>query len=718
MMPAMSQGRTSQNIPLNTDRRHSDAAVDKRDPNIVLAANPNTSPDLLRNLARSGDRLIRKTVAANPNTPRDILFELASEFPDSVIINPVWNLLFLEDPSAIKDLPLIVQHHVLLQDEVPKYFMELIAASGNSNLCLRLTRHPDTPLSILQKIVNHSDVRVQEAVKLHINWPEPLKESVEERITTTLQQKSSAQSTENSLYYLAKSGLLFDLLGLQFDGNYGELDKIIHPELWMNGLKNLKTKEADTGREFKVQQKQTIAEILAELSQDRDPTIQAMFSRNLQPAPLLFEALFPEEEDGEDDTQNTLEERDIETDEVSQKQRVKRAIGEKILGFYAVLIRNPLTPRWLLSTLASQNLSFARLLVQRPNIPACLLEKLALSEDILVQWEVAQHPNTPKISLKLLALFPDIDVRFNVATNSNTRPFELLTLALDEVVEIRREIAKNPKSPVIALELLARDEDVETRLEVANHRNTPVTSLEQLILDDNFYVRTTAISHPNTPGDILMDLILCASVSIKIRSQTQSTLPSLLPTKFPSNERIRFCQGIVRSTYFPDFVLKKRTITTPFPIVSAALNNPNASVAILKQLLCDYYLYADSSQTYRLVASHYLKHKPQSLPFVLKKLVEYSTDSFERLVALLHPQVTPSALAQNLWSLDWLERYCIAQHPNTPLYTLKELAKDGNRIVRTVAENSLKQWESAASTKSGCSHRQSVKWKGDRTPPP
>jgi hypothetical protein len=653
----------------------------------------------LRNLARSGDRLIRKTVVSNPNTPRDILFRLGKEFPDSLINNPVWNLLFLEDPSAIGDLPLIAQHHVLLQDEVPSYFMEVIASGGNSHLCLRLTRHPQTPLSILQKIVNNSQMRVQESAKLHINWPEPLPDSLEEMITATLEQRFSAESTDHTLFSLAKTGLLFDLLGLHFNGNHGELDEILCPELWITGLKKLKTKEPETGLQLKNTKKQTIEEILAELSQDPDPTIQAMFSGNLQPAPSLFEALFLEEEDA--DTQDTFEEREIETRELPQEPTVKRAIVEKFFQICAFFICNPLTPNCLLYALASQIVSLGQQIVKRPNIPAVLLEKLAMSHHVLVQREVAQHPNTPKSALKLLALLPDIEVRCHVARNRNTSPFELLLLAIDDAVEVRREIAKHPKTPVIALERLAMDQDVGTRLEVAHHPNTPVSSLEHLTLDENFYVRTVAISNPNTPIDILIDLILCKTFLVKMRSETRSNLVNLFSEKLVVHPESRVRKGIVRSNHPPDFSFKKTPHPTHLGLVNSAVNNQNTSVLILRKLLSNRDLYDNSDKAYRIVASHYLKYQPKSLPFVLKKIVEYSTDSFERFVALLHPQVTPSALAQNLWSLDWLERYCIAQHPNTPLSTLKELANDGNRIVRTVAENRLKQCESATATESG-----------------
>ncbi len=694
MMPAMSQGKTSQNISLNT-KRLSDSELEYQKKMLKIAANPQTPTDLLQQLAYSSDRLVRKTVVGNPNTPRDILFKLGAEFPDSLINNPVWDLLFLEDPTAIGDVPLIVQQYLLLQDDVPYYLMESIAQGGNLSLYLGLTRHPKTPLSILQKIVNSSHTCVQEAAKLHINWTEPVNQSVQEIIIETLKQRISTASTRSTLIHLAQSGLIFDLLSLYLNEKNKDFEERIDAELWMNALKNLQTKPRDGEITFNPKQAHTLEELLTELSEDPHPEIFQSFSINSNCVPLSFPSLF--EEDMEDDNQYDLDEIESESQEFSPEPE---AILDKIIQFCNFLIYNFAESGRLLYRLVRHSLYLAPKIAKQPNISASLLEHLAMSDDVLVQRNVAQNPNTPTSALKLLALFPDVEVRCLVAKHPNTRPFERLILAIDESVKVRREIAKHPKSPVIALELLAMDPDVGTRLEVAKHPNTPVTCLEHLALDANFYVKTTAISNPNIPIELLVNLILSQTFWVKICSTLPFIFFGLFPKRLVEPPEYRFRKGLVRSDYFPNFRSLPNIDGTNLGLVQSAINNPTISVLMLKQLLCDYELYAEPGKNYRVVASHYLKHKPKSLPFVLKKLVEYSTDSFERLVALLHPQIMPSALAQNLWSLDWLERYCIAQHPNTPLYTLKELAKDGNRVVRVVAEENLKQRQSSASTAS------------------
>lgn len=42
-----------------------------------------------------------------------------------------------------------------------------------------------------------------------------------------------------------------------------------------------------------------------------------------------------------------------------------------------------------------------------------------------------------------------------------------------------------------------------------------------------------------------------------------------------------------------------------------------------------------------------------------------------------------------MWRSFWLERYAIAQNPNTPPTVAVRFAQDGNRIVRAAAQASL-----------------------------
>ena len=64
------------------------------------AKDENTAPEILRELAKSEDRLTRQYVAGNPNTPVAVLEELGEYFPEPLTANPIFNLLLLRSHST------------------------------------------------------------------------------------------------------------------------------------------------------------------------------------------------------------------------------------------------------------------------------------------------------------------------------------------------------------------------------------------------------------------------------------------------------------------------------------------------------------------------------------------------------------------------------------------------------------------------------------------
>jgi len=110
--------------------------------------------------------------------------------------------------------------------------------------------------------------------------------------------------------------------------------------------------------------------------------------------------------------------------------------------------------------------------------------------------------------------------------------------------------------------------------------------------------------------------------------------------------------------------------------------NPNTSVSLLARLLRD-----DSEDVLKFVVPRYLTHFPEQISLVEKFYRQELTYSYSRLVMLFHPQISPDLLRKNSRSLSWLERYAIAQNPNTPQDILQNLRQDTNRIVKAAALN-------------------------------
>lgn len=196
-----------------------------------------------------------------------------------------------------------------------------------------------------------------------------------------------------------------------------------------------------------------------------------------------------------------------------------------------------------------------------------------------------------------------------------------------------KETANNPKTTVKGLSHFATDnnDDGDLRL-VAKNPNTPVKVLSKLATDNDVTVRLHVAFNPNIPVNILSQLA-------------------------------KDNNSVVR-----EYVAK----------------NPNTPTSVLEQILGD-----RSEKILQFVVARYLAHNPDQLSFVLQHYPKDYQPSYSRLVILFHPQVPTNLLVENRRSNAWLERYAIAQHPNTPPDTLEILAKDANRIVRAAAKANL-----------------------------
>lgn len=70
---------------------------------LAEAQNPETPPKRLKQIAKEGNKKIRKAVAANPNTPLKVLKDLSFKFPKSFLQNPILPLWILEDANFLEN---------------------------------------------------------------------------------------------------------------------------------------------------------------------------------------------------------------------------------------------------------------------------------------------------------------------------------------------------------------------------------------------------------------------------------------------------------------------------------------------------------------------------------------------------------------------------------------------------------------------------------------
>lgn len=98
---------------------------------LYIAANPATPSDLLETLAQKSLLSVRRRCTAHFNTPKETLLELAKYFPKEFTQNPVFNLLWIENPNLLQNLP-------------KKSLLQLLAEPNlEIDLVQALSQHPD-----------------------------------------------------------------------------------------------------------------------------------------------------------------------------------------------------------------------------------------------------------------------------------------------------------------------------------------------------------------------------------------------------------------------------------------------------------------------------------------------------------------------------------------------------------------------------------------------
>ncbi len=194
------------------------------------------------------------------------------------------------------------------------------------------------------------------------------------------------------------------------------------------------------------------------------------------------------------------------------------------------------------------------------------------------------------------------------------------------------EIAINPNTAPRILFELASSRWLEVREAVAVNPNADAEVLNKLVQDESLKLQLLVAKHSNTPVEVLIEFAKSKSIEKK----------------------------------------------------TAVAKNLKTPLSTLKHL-------GLSSKKYETVCPEAIKTIKQCYPEELTNiLVEYvektPRPSAARLFLLLHATAPSDFLARHYRSLDWRERYAVAQNPNTPINILEKLRIDANCIVRATAK--------------------------------
>lgn len=382
-----------------------------------------------------------------------------------------------------------------------------------------------------------------------------------------------------------------------------------------------------------------------------------------------------------------------------------------------------------------QDLETRRLVVQHPYVTTSILEILADDPDWFVRQTVAAHSNTPPSILEKLANDEDADVRKAIAANSNTPIHILEELAYDHDSAAPWEVARNPRTPLKILfkelarkpsfnhclvyqmstqhyngpetenllDLLAQEStsSLETILQrliqegssvtrqfLASRWDLPIEFLSQLVNEFDQSERSvyaTVLQHPNISATMLAQLSDSPEVMIRgfVSRHPNTAIATLekLANDEIASVRLNIAERIDISSHVVEVLANDRDQT----VRAKAMANPNFPKEAVETMLCGEY------------AAEYLRQNPYFLAQnqdVLAKVLNHYAQSPSvgtSFIALCQPQIVPELLQKKSSSTQWLERFAVAQNPQTSFTILQHLTEDANRIVRATAKNRMLQ---------------------------
>ncbi|MEH1998218.1 MAG: hypothetical protein V7L00_05625 [Nostoc sp.] len=682
----------------------------------LVAADPSTDPELLRELGLSTDQKTRQSVAGNPNTPVDVLLRLGAEFPSQLLDNPVFPLLLLENLNLVAEIPLPTLRSILKQENVPVYILEQVADRADLEVQLGLVKNVQTPKGVLNRLTQSRHPQVVESARLHINLAGELTEKYEQRIE--------------------------------------EVIKGIIPSAY----------KADTPSLAVLTQICPIPEFMVE-HWVQDSSYKDFFCRAIAYSPATFPSIL----------QHLVYHTDLNTqagavsNPNTPAETLRKLASEQDLSLVRIVARNPSTPSDVLESLSTNQDQTVRIRVaQNPNTPLTVLEDLANDTDRHVahtatriigeqQGEytdeaVRKNPKTPPDVLKKLA---QKDPR-TVCKHPNTPPELLLEFSKSVDRRLRESVAENPNAPVSILEQLAQDDSSDAPRQVSENPNTPISLLFKQLARDVWVSHSIAYQMSSErytcpEGESILDVLAEESTSpletilqrlaqeggeaARLFLARRFDLPANFLTQFAESTEVNVCEAVAQNLNTPVSCLEKLAQSPETKVREAVAQNANTPISTLEQLSKDenttVLLHIAqrtnlSSEILELLAgneSAQVREKAMLNPSLPKEAVEriicgkYPTEYLElnpdclsrhpdslavvlnhyaksqfplvSFIALIQPQISQELLQERSLSISWLERLGVAQNPQATQQILIQLAQDSNQLVRAAAKNRL-----------------------------
>ncbi len=617
----------------------------------AIASHPSASGELLTKLSHSNDKATRAKVAANPATPPAELVRLGQQFPKEFLENPALDLLMLENPALLEELPQALLLRLLKSDRCPAELLVWAAGHADEKVQLAVAMNAKAPEQALATLRVSQHESVLEAVSAHqastdiTQDPEKaFEQAVRDRLGALKADELYEAWSEGDIGLAQWSDLpLAFRLEKATGSGIGE-KAILHILKYISWTPEKIQRELSVFQYwYRIARNSKIpVEVLLKLAKDKDSTVRCSAAENPFAPLAVLEAL----------------------------------AKDKVSDVRCGVAKNPSTPLAVLEELARDKDSDVRCsVVKNPTTPLIVLEALANDSNIDVRRSVAKNPTTPCAILETLAIDKDKDVCLSVVKNpsalSAVREVVLEALAKEKSNYLRRSVAENASTPSAVLASLAIDKDIDVRLSVAENPSTPVASLTALAIDKNSDVRESVAVNPFTPVSVLAALALDKDIYVRLSvAENQSTPESILEILSKDKDSLVRCRVALNTSTPPD-LLEIFSYSKDSDLRQSVAKNPSTPVTILETLAKD-----EDCRVLKCVAEN------PSTPVALL-----------RALALIKDGSVLSCIAKNFRTpTDVLEKIAsqndanvlveVANNPNTPLAALLPLTVSKAMSVR------------------------------------
>lgn len=595
-----------------------------------IAANWETLPQQLVELAGSRWSWIRQAVARNFYTPVEVLRELVGHKEEKIQLAIAKNLA---TPGEVLDL--LVNH-------------------GFGEVTKSIAKHPNASEESLRKLIPRCKNYIKRRINLTSNILEAFAEQDNKEFNQLLiNNPNTPTSALEKLIIFSNDSYSWAKLAEHPNAPVSILEQLAkhhYPWIRIDVYKNPNTPEYLKKKLFKeLSNYQQVWEQLKKIKEEEESK-QIRYYDDLTPEYFQKELL-------RDD--------DIPVEDYE-------------------IARHPNTPPYVLEILAING--YKSTVAENPNTPAYVLHNLSQNTDRHLRQYIAKNPSTPRYVLIELMNKPDFiygdtyeDLSRLAYEYPNFPNKELYSLLLDKEIteehqKARRFIAQNCNHITQFKEYAFQYGDTQARISLAGMSDTPLHILEKFVKDRDAKVRATVAENPNLPLDYLLELAKDSGVNVKralvssgYRENTPVEILEIL--KEDESEDIRVLVAGNRSA--TSEILNYLANDSSLQVRKKVGSNPNTSAETLELLWRTDKIFDVKNHN---IPSHIVVEKIASTynDKKLCKIIENGIGTY--------PQVTAKTLEKLSLHKNCIVRCDVAKHPNTPIHILEALADDNYSV--------------------------------------